>query len=96
VQRREKSEAGNQQSLCLYNAHLSHTEGISLANIWVSADVSPSSWVKSWRIGMAGVEKMLFKLKKPTQTACKAVSFHYQSKKKANNTFMYAVLSDVF
>ena len=45
---------------------------------------------------MAGVEKMLFKLKKPTQTACKAVSFHYQSKKKANNTFKYAVLSDVF
>lgn len=78
---------------------ISCAEGMRLGNIWVSECVSPFSWVKSWHIGMAGVEEMLFKLKKSNQLLEQGntVSFYYKcEKKKAKNALKYELLNDLF
>lgn len=72
------------------------TGGISLANIWVSAHVSPIFWVKNWHIGMAGVEDMLFKLSKPNQCKEQGNTVSFYCKREKRKKLKYIVLSDIF
>lgn len=75
VQWREKSEDGNQQTGLVFAECSFHVQKGSGWVIFGFLNVSSFSWVKSWHIGMAGVEEMLFKLKKPNQLLDQGNSF---------------------